>query len=533
MLRALLSTHSFFSQGAGTSSPRRLVETAKRFGYTHIALTDEACMGGAVELHQACQEHGLKAVLGAVLQVTCEVLGEEFTAPLVVLCSSRESYAKLNGLITQHHAGGHVQLGQLVDPELFVLTGSRRGLLARLLQEGDYRRARHWLRTLKDTLGRQILVQLWHDLCMEDDQLLRLTHTLACEEKVPCVAAPEVRYATEDQWVLQDALTCTRLGINVDTPHPFRPQNGEQCIRPPEQYLQRIPHQKAAENALKLAKRCTFDLLPDRLTPADAQIPENFSPYLWLYVRTFLALEEKYPPQMQKQASERLSYELATIRKLEMENFFLLAAEVMDHCKQHGILASGRGSAAGSVTCYLLGVTQVDPLKHNLLFERFLFPDKKSPVDIDIDISSSRRREVLRWVEERFGQESCEAMVANRITYRLPSAIQDLTRALGLPPVQADELSRRLGRDYRHLRPGDARKALGIFEEVLGSAPVKDKLLDVLSLMERGMVRHLAPHSGGVILSREPILHYSPLQTSSGGIRLIQFDKEGATCSRL
>lgn len=526
MLKALLSTHSFFSQGSGTSSPRKLVETAKRFGFTHLALTDDVCMGGAVELHQACQEYGVTPVLGATLQVTSEVLGEVFTAPLVVLCASREGYAQLNGLITQHHAGKPVLPEELPDRDLFVLTGSRRGLLARLLQEGDYRRARHWLKSLKSTLGKQLLVQLWHDLCMDDPQLLHLTHTLAREEGVPCVVSPEIRYATEEQWVLQDALTCARLGINVDTPHPLRPQNGEQCIRPPEHYLERIPHQKATLNALKLASRCAFDLLPDRLTPADARIPEHFSPHLWLHVRTFLALEEKYPPEMHKQASQRLSYELSTIRKLQMENFFLLAAEVMDFCHKNGILASGRGSAAGSVTCYLLGITQVDPLKHNLLFERFLFPDKKSPVDIDIDISSSRRREVVCWVEERFGQDACEAMVANRITYRLPSAIQDLTRAMGLPPAQADELSRRLGRDHRHLRPSDARRASEIFEEVLGPSPIKDKLLDVLRLMERGFVRHLAPHSGGVILSREPILHYSPLQTSSGGIRLIQFDKE-------
>ncbi|GGJ47845.1 DNA polymerase III subunit alpha [Deinococcus roseus] len=515
--------HSFFSLGAGTSSPRRLVETAKKFGYTHIALIDEACMGGAVELMEACQEHGLRPILGQTLQVQVELLGQTLTGAVVVLCQDRAGYAQLNDLITLQNEQGHVQPVQLQPFE--VLTGGRRGLLGGLLLQGDFHRARLWLQHLKGLVDGHLFLQLWHDLCHGDDRMAQRMVQLAREEGLPCVAAPEIRYASEDQWPLYDALVCARLGTQIDQPHELRPVNGAQCIQPWEHFLQRLPYPEAIWTANRLAQMCSFDLLPDRLTPADASLPPNFSPHLYLMMRAYQGLEERYPPQLLTQADQRLTYELGIVRQHGLENFFLLATEVSDYCRENGILAAGRGSAAGSVLCFVLGITQVDPIKHGLLFERFLHGEKKAMPDVDIDISSSRRREVLAWVEKRFGEVGKEAMVCNRITYRLPSAVQDLARALGLPQQQAADLTKRLGRDFRHLRPGDAQKAAMIFDEVLGNAPAKTVLLDILSRMERGFVRHLAPHSGGVVLSREPLSHYSPLRTSSGGIRTLEFDK--------
>ena len=185
------------------------------------------------------------------------------------------------------------------------------------------------------------------------------------------------------------------------------------------------------------------------------------------------------------------------------------------------------GIGGGSVLCYLLGITLSDPIKHNLLFERFLHTGRASMPDVDIDIAFAPQDQVLGWVEQRWGAEGTgEAMVANKITYRLPSAVQDLGRALGLPPELRDRLSRALGRDYRHLRPHRAREAEVVFAEVLGEAPVKDALLSLLEKIEPGFVRHLAPHSGGVVLSASPLTHYSPLTRSSGGIRMLTFDKD-------
>jgi error-prone DNA polymerase len=166
-------------------------------------------------------------------------------------------------------------------------------------------------------------------------------------------------------------------------------------------------------------------------------------------------------------------------------------------------------------------------VKYDLLFERFLHTGKSAMPDVDIDISSARRDEVIAWVESRFGQAT-EAMVCNKITYRLPLAIQDLGRALGLPPEQRTKLSRALGRDFRHMSARRAREAGPAFDEVLGDAPVKEALLRLLERLEPAHPRHLAPHSGGVVLSREPLTHYAPLERSSGGIKIVQLDKDDA-----
>ncbi len=213
------------------------------------------------------------------------------------------------------------------------------------------------------------------------------------------------------------------------------------------------------------------------------------------------------------------------MKALGLSEFFLVAAEVTDFCRSRGIVAAGRGSAAASVVCYLLGITGTDPVNHNLLFQRFLHLGRASLPDVDIDIGSSRRDEVLAWVEERFGAAT-EAMVCNKITYRLPLAVQDLGRGLGIPPVLRNTLSKTLGRDYRHLRPHKAREAQSVFDTVLKDAPVKEVLLRLLELVEKGFVRHISPHSGGVVLSRYPLSHYTPQERSSGGIRLLQFNKD-------
>ena len=260
---------------------------------------------------------------------------------------------------------------------------------------------------------------------------------------------------------------------------------------------------------------CNLELLAERLTPPAARIPAGTTLEQHLGERLYTALGERYSGDTFTVAKARLESELVTMKALGLSEFFLVAAEITDFCRSRGIVASGRGSAAASVVCYLLGITGTDPVKHHLLFERFLHTGRTSLPDVDIDIGSSRRDEVLAWVEERFGA-STEAMVCNKITYRLPLAVQDLGRGLGIPPPLRNTLSKKLGRDYRHLPPHRAREAQSVFDEVLKAAPVKEVLLRLLESVEKGFVRHISPHSGGVVLSRHPLAHYSPLERSTG-----------------
>ena len=529
-LRHLLDVHSWFDFGRGVSSPSRLIERAAELGYQSVALTDRNGVYGAVEAHQAARKHGVHALVGA----TVLLRHDADLWPLPLLSASRRGYATLNELLTiAHEQGGEVTLPMLEAhaTDLHALSGGRAGAPSRLLAARRFGDLDRLLDRLSAIYPDRFWIQLYFGAHPGDRRRARYLRTLARQRGLPAVAAPEVRYATPDLHPLHDALTCARLGITVDQPHPERPQNDAAAIpRPDLSDLAPLPDPPlllpdVLANTAALAQACRWPLLPDRLIPPRATVPEGMSADEHLERRAYQALLERYRGERLAQARARLEEELATVRALGFAEFFLAAAEVTDHCRDRGIVASGRGSAAASILCHLLGVTQADPIEHDLLFERFLHGGKASPPDIDIDIASARRDEVLAWVERRFGART-EAMVCNRISYFLPSAVQDLGRALGVPPEARDRLSAALGRPYRHLRPHHAHEAQEIFREVLGDAPVTDQLLRLLRLMEPRFVRHVAPHSGGVVLSREPLAHYSPIQRSTGGIKLLQFDKD-------
>lgn len=538
MLSTLLTCQSFFSEGRSTVSPRRLVQLAASRGYAAVGLADWCSVAGAVELSEAARQAEIKAVIGTILPVQfpshSRARSATETFPLVLLARNRAGYARICELLTHLnlHSPDGVPLAVLQavaakGNDLVCLTGGRAGFPTVLGERRELSRAAELLRTLRGVFPYALYVQLDHGAAPNDRRRLAYLRGLARDLELPVVAAPEVCMGQLGEYPLLDALTCARLGIDVQTPHVDRPRNDARHVSTPEDWGTLIPFPDALLNAQKLADECAFDLLPERLSSPEPSLRPFQTPIGVLEERAFTALREQYPPDQLVLADTRLREELATVRSLDMAGFFLMAAEVTDYCREHGILAAGRGSAAGSVLCYLLGITLSDPIKHHLLFERFLHTGRTSMPDIDIDIASSRRDQVLAWVEERFGNAgTSEAMVCNRITYRLPSAVQDLGRALGLPPEVRDKLSRALGRDFRHHRPHRALEAETVFAEVLGDAPVKDALVNLLSCMEPKFVRHLAPHSGGVVLSSSSLTHFSPLTRSSGGIRMLTFDKD-------
>lgn len=524
---AALFVHSYFSEGGGVSSPARLAERAALLGYGALALTDLLSLAGVVELHQACRALGLQALTGATVPLRLE--GACY--PVLLLAASRRGYGQLGELITRarERATPGIELEELLAhaTDLHLLTGGRSGL-SRLLAGRKREVLHHLLAGLRGAFPGRLWIQLFHEFHPEDDRRVRLLHAFAREADLPVVAAPEVRYATRELYALHEALTAARLGISVLTPHPEAVRNDAQYLPALAELSDRIPFPEALEGSARLAAACAFDLLPQRLETAPPALPPGLLPEAYLRQRCEEGLARLYPPHRRRAAEERLQYELAVVEEMQLAGFFLLEAEIMDYCRQHGILAAGRGSAAGSLLCYTLGISRVDPLEHDLLFERFLHAGRLSTPDVDIDVASHRRDQLIAWVEQRFGGgQRREAMTANLITYRLPSALQDLGRALALPMHQRTALSKRLGRDYRHLRPHQARRAEAIFTEVLGPSPLKEVLLRLLEQMEPGHLRHLAPHSGGVVLSAAPLTHYSPLQRSSGGILQLQLDKEG------
>lgn len=520
-LKALLNVHSYFSFGEACSSPTTLVKRAAELGYSHLAITDTLGVYATVELYLAAKEQGIKPLIGASFKLEHE--GSAY--PIVILCSSKQAYKELNELINlaKESKTQTITLSQLEahSTDLHLLTAGRKGFLNQLLTKRKVKEARYLLRVLKAAFQERLWVQLFFDYYPWDLRRARSLRDFSKDNGVSCIIAPEVRYATPDLMPLHDSLVCARLGINLATPHEDRPLNDCQALPEIESFP--LIFQDALENSNNLAEQLYFDLLPDRLTPPPAIVPDGYDADSYLGYLTRTALLDKYPHDLFAEAKTRLERELYTIKSLGFADFFLVVREVMAFCRSRGILASGRGSAAGSVICYLLDITQADPVSSGLLFERFLHAGKRSMPDIDIDIASSRRTELFAWIEQRFPNS---AMVCNRITYYLPSAIQDIGRAIGLPPKARDTLTHALGRDYRHTRPHRASDAQVVFDEILGEAPVKQVLIGLLKMIEKGFVRQVAPHSGGWVLSRYPLSMYSPQERSTGGLRCLQFDKD-------
>ncbi|HLU81917.1 MAG TPA: DNA polymerase III subunit alpha, partial [Trueperaceae bacterium] len=523
--------HSYYSFGAGTASPTSLVKRAAELGYSYIALTDDLNVTGGVELFQAAKQYGIRALIGATVPVRIE----DQTYPFVLLAASRAGYGTLCRLITLAHeregseARHEVPYSALLahTHDLVLLTGGREGLPTRLLAARQVAELERLLRQLQGAFPQRLYLQLFHDHYRWDQRRASVIRRLAQSLALPVVTAPQVRYLDSDDYRLYDALTCARLGVSVQEPHPRRPQNACQHLPDPAEAQRRLPYSEATLNAAWVAEASHFQLLPERLTPPAARVPQGRTAEQHIEERCYTALLKRYEGETLMTARRRLEEELSTIRALGLADFFLVAAEVTDYCRHHGILAAGRGSAAASIACYLLDITKADPIKHDLLFERFLHTGMTTMPDVDIDISSARRDEVLAWVEERFGATT-EAMVCNKITYHLPLAIQDLGRALGMPPELRNRLTKALGRDFRGLRPASAERAEVAMREVLGDAPVADVFFHLLGRMERKHARHIAPHSGGVVLARDPLTHYSPLERSSGGIKVLQLDKDDA-----
>lgn len=515
---ALLSAESYF--GRGVSSPERLLERAAALGHTHLALTDWRALTGGVRLFRRAREVGVVPLLGAGLPLRTPA----GTFPVRLLAATREGYGRLSQHLTRALEEGSLPLEALLaeSEDLVLLTGGREGFPSRLLAERRLEELDRLLGALQGAFRDRLFLTLYHDRLPGDGRRVRVLRALAQDRGLPYAAALEVRMASPDLYPLLDALTCARLGIGVETPHPDRPRNEAFALPSREEALERIPFPEAWANARALAESLAFPLLPERILDPPVPLPPGETPMGRLGRLAWEALEARYPgrPAYRK----RLEEELATVEALGLAGFFLLAHEVARWARSRGLLVAARGSAVGSLLAHLLDLTPVDPVREGLLFERFLHGGMKSLPDIDLDLGSRRRQEVIRHLEEAFGAR--EAMAAAYVTYRLPLALQDLGRALGLPAELRRRLTRHLGRDFRHLAPHRAAEAEPLLAEVLGEAPVKRLLLSLLSRMEKGHVRHLMPHVGGVVVAPGPLARYAPVVRTSGGIRMLTLDKD-------
>ena len=529
---AELHCHSGFSFLDGASDPEELAVAAARLELDGLALTDHHGLYGVVRFAEAARAVGLRTIFGAELTLGTTAPRTGVPDPegehLIVLARDPEGYARLSTLLADAHLRGgtkgeprlHLEdLAEAHGNRWWILTGCRKGPLARALVSSGPSEARRRLDELIDAVGRDnVAVEIWdHGLPLDTarNDALALMATAA---DVGVVATNNVHYASAAAFPLFTALAATRARKSLDEMEGWLPPAPAAVLRSAaeqERRFRRWPGAVAQAAAIGLSSAFDLRLVAPRLPHFPC--PEGMTEFEWLSELVERGARERYGAREAERvpgAWAQIDHELEVIRGLGFAGYFLIVHDITEFCRRQNIYCQGRGSAANSAACYSLGITNADAVRLGLLFERFLSPARDGPPDIDVDIESSRREEVIQYVYGRYGRRHA-AQVANVITYRPRSAIRDMAKAVG--HTHEDALALASGGGKRALR-GDA-----VLEE-------EERLPEVVEKLSRDLLhrpRHLGIHSAGMVLCDRPVVEVCPVEWGRmAGRTVLQWDKE-------
>ena len=485
---AELHALSNFSFLRGASHPEELVTRAHALGYQALALTDECSLAGSVRAHFAAKECGLKLIHGTELIVE--------NTKLVLLATDRTSYGAISSLITTGRRRSKKGTYALTRADV-----EKTNALA-LWVPGEDLSAAPWL--AEHFAGRAWIAVELH--CGPNDRAkLNGLQQLSKQTGLPLVAAGDVRMHLRSRKRLHDVLTAIRLGKPVAQCGQALQPNAERSLRLRMRLAQLYPGE-LLEETLRIAERCRFSLDELRYEYPAELVPPEHSPASWLKKLTEDGLRRRFPGGVELKVREMVEHELALIAELGYEPFFLTVEDLVRYARSKDILCQGRGSAANSVVCYALGITEVDPARMNVLFERFVSRERNEPPDIDVDFEHQRREEVIQYVYQKYGRHRA-ALAATVICYRPKSAVRDAGKALGVP---ADEVDR-------------VAKGFAFWDQAIPPANTWLQFAQQL----RGFPRHLSQHPGGFVISRGPLAELVPIENAAMPERtVIQWDKD-------
>ncbi|MFV0253704.1 MAG: error-prone DNA polymerase [Beutenbergiaceae bacterium] len=564
---AELHAHSAFSFLDGASQPEELVTEAVGRGLSGLALTDHDGLYGAVRFAQAARGLGLPSVFGAELSLDSPMRPTGMPDPggehLLVLARGPQGYQRLSRAIaTAHLATGRkgeadYRLEELAEhaasDHWMILTGCRKGSVRRALEPApgvwDPAAAGTELQRLIEAFGRgNVAVEITDLGAPLDAVRCQVLADLAHTAKVAMVATGNVHCASAGQQRLANALAAVRARRSLDELDGWLPPSAAHIRSPQEMAYIHRSHPQALAATVDIAEQCAFDLqlVAPNLPPYP--VPSGHTEASWLRQLTYDGARQRYgPPEAERQpgAYAMIEHELAVIGALDFPGYFLIVQQIVEFCTRNRILCQGRGSAANSAVCYALGITAVDAVQHKLLFERFLSPGRSGPPDIDIDIESGRREEVIQFVYERYGRTHA-AQVANVISYRPRSAVRDAAKAFGYDVGQQDAWSKGIER-WGSLRPEPpaepARERVSERDRLRRDGPwtpsteveaaatgdidaVPDPVVDLAEQMLR-LPRHLGIHSGGMVLCEGQVIDVCPTEWASmPGRTVLQWDKD-------
>jgi error-prone DNA polymerase len=567
-----LHCHSAFSFLDGASTPEQLVAEALRQELSGLAITDHDGCYGIVRFAEAARDTGLKTVYGAELSLGMpepqlgvpDPVGEH----LLVIARGQEGYRLLSRQIASAQlAGGEKgrpiydidRVASAAGDNWLILTGCRKGSVRRALSRGRQDAARAEIVALMDRFGRDnVAVELTRHLTATDDEDNDALAWLAADLGLPVVATTGAHYADPEAARLGAAMAAVRARRSLAEADPYLPAGPGAHLRSGAEMahlFRRYP--SAVPNAAALGEECAFDLhlVAPELPPYD--VPDGHDENSYLHELTMQGARRRYgDPDTNPKAYAQIDKELKIIEELNFPGYFLVVRDITEFCRDHDILCQGRGSAANSAVCYALGITAVDAVRYELLFERFLAPEREGPPDIDVDIESDRREEVIQHVYAKYGREYA-AQVANVNTYRPRMAVRDMAKALGHSPGQQDAYSKQLDgwsplaaqaaqagqqaqasqQQAQAAQPAQASQhaaqAAKGTQQAQAVPAIGDNGLgipaDVLALAEeiQDFPRHLGIHSGGMVICDRPVAEVCPVEWARMENRtVLQWDKD-------
>jgi len=501
-----LSNYTFLR---GASHPAELVERAADCGYSALAITDECSLAGVVKAHVAAKSVGLKLIIGSEFALSEGIR-------LIALAPNRAAYGELAGLISRSRR--RALKGEYVTHLRDVLFHLKRCLLIWLPGDSDHEKVygQQLARLCKD----RVWVGVTRLLGNDELRQFRRRWQLAQDLKLPMVACGDVQMHCATRKRLHDVLTALRFNTTVASLGQRRLINSQQHIRSLDKLLPLYPLSLVNES-LRIAQRCTFSLEELRYEYPQEVVPAGHDANSYLREQVAIGAAKRWPTGIPEGIQNRIHKELELITELRYEYYFLTVYDIVQFARERQILCQGRGSAANSVVCYCLHITEVSPEQVNLLFERFISRERDEPPDIDIDFEHERREEVIQYIYDKYTRRRA-ALAATVITYRSRSAVRDVGKALGLDPVFVDDLAKSLAWWNRE------RELTQRFEQHGIGMPGK-LAENFLYLVQEilGFPRHLSQHVGGFVISQGPISNLVPIENASMEARtVIQWDKE-------
>jgi error-prone DNA polymerase len=502
-----LHCHSNFSFLDGGSHPAELAMRAAELEMPALAITDRGGVYGAVKFLQACRKVGVKPLIGAALEVD--------GAELLLIARNLRGYSNLCRLISLAHVDQ--PKGEARAP--LATVAEHRGDLFYLSATDEEKT----LRGLQEALGKtNVFSELHHHLGSEDSWVLEGRAAMAKRCGAPVVATNEVHYHVRERRRLHDVLVAIRHRATLEEARPHLFPNTEHCLKAGDEMRPLFKgHDEALATPWEIAKECDLDLDFRKVRFPGYPVPDGETPFSFLYKLCFEGVRERYRP-ITLAVTQRLQRELEVIEKTGLAEFFLINWDLMRFARDNGVPGQGRGSAADSIVAYVLGITRVDPIEHNLLFERFLHEEMTSTPDIDIDFSTEHREQVIQYVYNKYGWERT-GMVCNVVTFQPRMAIRQVGKALGFSAELVDRLAKGVDRWFTE----------DVADSMTGAVPLPDmrpqswqQFLELCREVQ-DFPRHLSIHNGGMLVTGEPLVDIAPVEPATmEGRRVVQFNKD-------